>query len=70
MIQILRGIQDLLQNPNPRSPAQEPAYRCYVKEGPDDKEHVEWRAAVKKQAEKIKEGKAYAAATKPKVGAK
>ena len=29
--QILLGIQDLLDNPNPKSPAQEDAYRCFVK---------------------------------------
>ena len=42
--QILLGVQDLLNNPNPKSPAQEDAYRVFMK----DKE--QYQRKVKEQA--------------------
>merc|ERR1740121_1704303 len=55
IVTIMNGIKDLLNNPNPNSPAQEDAYRVYIK----DEKHDQWRAKVKEQADLIKAGRAY-----------
>ncbi|CAD7932615.1 unnamed protein product [Amoebophrya sp. A25] len=52
---ILNGIKDLLNNPNPNSPAQEDAYKVYI----EDDKHEKWHKKVKEQSELIKSGKAY-----------
>ncbi|CAD7934363.1 unnamed protein product [Amoebophrya sp. A120] len=52
---LLTGIKDLLHNPNPDSPAQEEAFKVYIKEP----KHDEWLKKVEQQAEAIKSGKAY-----------
>lgn len=55
VVTILQGINDMMDNPNPNSPAQEEAFRVYEQ----DKDHLEWQKRVFDQATRIIEGKAY-----------
>ncbi len=43
--QILLGVQDLLNNPNPKSPAQEDAFRAYTSDRPTYERRVRQQAA-------------------------
>jgi ubiquitin-conjugating enzyme E2 I len=44
--QILLGVQDLLNNPNPKSPAQEDAYRVYIQDRPSYDKRVKQQAVL------------------------
>ena len=44
--QILLGVQDLLNNPNPKSPAQEDAYRVYIQDRPSYEKRVKQQALL------------------------